>query len=318
MAKVLVLDPVHEAGLDRLRAAPGIDLVYLPEPDETSIRAHLGDADAVILRARRLPESAFRSAGRLRLVSRHGVGCDNLDFGLMAACGITVAITANANFVSVAEHAFALMLAACKRIPQGDAAVRANRWSVREALGAREIMGARLLVIGFGRTGSAFAERARAFGAQILVHDPMLPPDTHLPEGYQRIGRLEEGLSQADIVSLHVPATPRTHHLIGPSELALMPTGSILINTARGGIVEEKALPPALEALRPALYATDVLDSEPPAPDDPLLSHDQVILTPHSAAMTNEGTMRMSDHAAQNVLDFLSGRLRPEMVAFAP
>ena len=317
MAKVLVLDPVHEAGLDRLRAAPGIDLVYLPEPDETSIYAHLGDADAVILRARRLPESAFRSAGRLRLISRHGVGCDNLDFGLMAACGITVAITANANFVSVAEHAFALMLAACKRIPEGDAAVRANQWDVREALGAREIMGAKLLVIGFGRTGSALAERARAFGAQILAHDPMLPPDTQLPEGYQRIG-LEEGLSQADIVSLHVPATAQTHHLIGAPELALMPAGSILINTARGGIVEEKALPPALEALRPALYATDVLDSEPPAPDDPLLSHDKVILTPHSAAMTNEGTMRMSDHAAQNVLDFLSGRLRPEMVAFAP
>ena len=236
----------------------------------------------------------------------------------MASCGITVAITANANFVSVAEHAFALMLAACKRIPEGDAAVRANRWGVREALGAREIMGAKLLVIGFGRTGSALAERARAFGAEILVHDPMLPPDMHLPEGYQRIGRLEEGLSQADIVSLHVPATPETRHLIGTPELALMPTGSILINTARGGIVEEKALPPALTALRPALYATDVLDSEPPAPDDPLLSHDQVILTPHSAAMTNEGTMRMSDHAAQNVLDFLSGRLRPEMVAFAP
>lgn len=315
MVKVLVLDPVHEGGLDLLRAAPDVTCVHLAEPTESQIALHMADAEILILRGRKLPRGIFEQAPRLRLVSRHGVGCDNLDFDLMQDLGVTVAVAADSNYISVAEHAIALVLAGLKRLPVADEAVRSANWSLRDHLGARELKGAKVLVVGFGRIGQAFASRVSAFGAHCLVYDPFLKSDALEVTPVQT---LEEGLVQADIVSLHLPNTATTANLLNAARLAQMRPGSLLVNTARGGIVDETALLEALNKRCPAIYATDVLAAEPPSPDDPLLNRPDVILTPHSAAMTQEAARRMSERAAQNALDFVAGELSPEMTAFRP
>ena len=318
MAKVLVLDPVHAAGLEILDAAPGVDCVHLPEPTEPDIAEQLADAEVLILRGRRLPRALFAQAAKLRLVSRHGVGCDNLDFDLLQEMGVTVAVSADSNYLSVAEHAFALTLAGLKQLPAGDQAVRSSEWGRRENLGTRELNGATVLVVGYGRIGRAFATRVQAFGADCLIFDPVLSDDRALAPGQVRVVTLEAGLAAADVVSLHVPSSPETHNLLNAARLECMRDGAILVNTARGGIVDETALLDGLDRGRPALYATDVLASEPPAPDDPLLQRSDVILTPHSAALTTESARRMSERAAQNAVDFLSGDLAAEMTAFRP
>jgi len=318
MTAVLALDPFHEDGLALLRARPDIDLTYLPAPTEEEIARHMPQTEILLLRGRTLPVERFREAERLRLVSRHGVGCDNLDFDLLRARGVTVVVSADANLVSVAEHAFMLMLAACKNAMTGDRAVRGHDWMVRDHLGARDVAGSRVLVVGFGRIGQAFARRAVAFEAHVTVHDPFLPPDAPMPEGITRTDDLGEGVAGADIVSIHIPRTDTTANLFDAALLARFAEGSILVNTARGGIVDERALVAALDARRPALYATDVLASEPPGRDDPLLERKDVILTPHSAATTRQAMIRMATGSAQNALDFLDGHLASRMIVLDP
>ncbi|KEO60775.1 NAD(P)-dependent oxidoreductase [Thioclava indica] len=318
MIKVLALDPIHEAGLAMLHARQDIELVHLPQPDDASIAKHMADAEILILRGRHLDPALFDTAKSLRLVSRHGVGCDNLDFAQMGRNSVTVAVSADANYVSVAEHAFALMLAGCRNLIAADQAVRSGDWARRDALGGRDVQGSKILVVGFGRIGQAFAARAAAFGGEVTVFDPYLPADVTLPAGLKLAENRETAVGEADIVSLHLPHSPQTANMVDAALLAQFRAGAILVNTGRGGIVDEHALLAALDAGRPALYATDVLASEPPAQDDPLLSRKDVIVTPHSAAMTEQGAMRMATGAAQNALDFLDGTLPDRMVAFAP
>lgn len=316
VVRVLALDPIHEAGLALLKARRDVELIHLLEPTAESIDREMVSAEALILRGRRLPSEAFEKAKRLKIVSRHGVGCDNLDLPQLEARGIAVAVSADANLVSVAEHAFALMLAAAKNLVVADRAVREGDFARRGAMGACEIAGRVVLVVGFGRIGRAFAERAAAFGATVRVSDPFLPADAEFP--FERVFDLDEALGGADVVSLHVPLASETARFFDAHKLARMKHGAILVNTARGGIVDEPALVEALDARRPAFYATDVLAEEPPAADNPLLGRADVILSPHSAAMTAEGVERMATGAAQNVLDFIDGCLDSRMTVLAP
>ncbi|QCO54543.1 hypothetical protein EOK75_01140 [Pseudorhodobacter turbinis] len=229
-----------------------------------------------------------------------------------------VAVSADANYVSVAEHAFALMLAGCRNLIVADQAVRAGNWALRETLGGRDIQGSQVLVVGFGRIGQAFAARVAAFGGEVTVFDPYLSTTLALPAGLKLAKCLETAVGEADIVSLHLPHSPQTANMVDATLLARFRTGAILVNTGRGGIVDEQALPAALDSGRLALYATDVLASEPPVADDLLVQRSDVIITPHSAAMTEQGAIRMATGSAQNALDFLDGTLSDRMVAFAP
>lgn len=318
MTRILALDPFHEDGLNLLRARGGIELTYLPKPTEAQIARLLPETDILLLRSRTIPVEVYRTATRLRLVSRHGVGCDNLDFEQMREMGVTVAVSADANLISVAEHAFMLMLAACKKVMPGDRAVRNGGWAERDHLGTRDVAGSAVLVVGFGRIGRAFAARAQAFGARVSFYDPFLPPDIDLPGGITREADLAKAVGRADIVSIHMPLSETSANLFDAAMLARFQAGAILVNTARGGIVDETALLAALDAGRPAFYAADVMASEPPSPDDPLFARDDVILTPHSAATTAQAMVRMSTGTAQNALDFLDGTLPHSMIALDP
>lgn len=316
--RVLALDPIHEDGLAILRAHPGVELAYLPDPTPEAISSEMAKAQMLVLRGRHLPHADFERAAELRLVSRHGVGCDNLNLPWLKERGVGVAVAAESNLISVAEHAFTLMLAGAKNLREADKAVRTGDFARRGAMDAYDVAGRTVLVVGFGRIGRAFAARAAAFDADVIVYDPFLPAYVPIPPAFQRIADFTEALGAADVVSIHIPLSAHTQHLFGAEALAAMKPGALLVNTARGGIVDETALLSALDEGRPGRYVTDVFEREPPTAHDPLFARDDVILSPHSAAMTHEGVIRMATGSAQNVVDYIDGRLSPGMTVVEP
>ncbi|ACB96398.1 hydroxyacid dehydrogenase [Beijerinckia indica] len=313
MTHILVAGRIHEAGLDILRNASGITLDLVDEVSTESYAPLVDRADAILIRTQPLPESVIDRAQKLKFVSRHGVGYDVVDVEALTRRNIPLAIVGDVNSRSVAEHAMMLMLAVAKRVCVYDAATRAGKWGIRNDLYATDISGKTLLLIGFGRIGRLVASMARGFDMTILAYDPFLDEAAIKAAGAIPTRDLEGALRSADFVSLHMPP-PRNGALLGESELASMKPGAILINTARGGVVDEKALAKALTDGRLAGAGLDVFTQEPPPADHPLLQMDRVILTPHSAVMTRECAARMAVSASRNILDYFAGRLDPSLV----
>jgi D-3-phosphoglycerate dehydrogenase len=313
MATVAVVGRVHAAGLDRLRAA-GLDLAEIDEHDPAAILAAMPEATAIIVRTARITPEMLAAAPRLRIVSRHGVGWDNVPIERLNARRIPLAVSATANKIAVAEQAIRMMLELAKRGREHDRAVRQGDWAFRNRLAAIELHGKTLLVLGFGRVGREVAARARAFGMRILVHDPYIDPARLEAEGHAAASPLEAALPEADIVTLHLPLTGGTRHLIDAAALARLRPEAILINTARGGLVDEAALAAALREGRLRGAGIDVFEQEPPPGDHPLLALDNVLLSPHSAGVSREAAVRMAIESCDNVIAALAGRLDPEAV----
>ena len=313
MARVLVIEPIHQSGLDILKRRPGIVVEQLGQTNEATISAGAREADAILIRTSPLSAAAIEGARRLKVVSRHGVGYDNIDLPALNARRIPLTVVGAVNAVSVAEHTFFLLLSAVKRGVAYDRAVREGRWSLRNSLGARELDGKTLLVVGLGRIGRNVAVKAQAFGMRVIAYDPFL---NQVPDGsgIELAPDLDEALAKADAVTLHVPMTASTRMLFDASRLARMKASAVLICTARGGLVDETALAAALKEGRLAAAGLDVFAEEPPAAHHPLFALDNVILSPHSAALTEECAARMSAVSAQNCLDALDGRLDPSLV----
>ena len=245
------------------------------------------------------------------MVSRHGVGHDSVDVDALTARRIPLAVAATANMVAVAEHAFAMLLALVKRSRQADRAVRAGRWGERHLLVPTELAGKTLLLVGLGRAGRQLTQRALAFGMRVLAVDPNLSPAQIKEAGAVPMAGLTTALPEADAVSVHLPLTSATRGLMGEAQLRAMRAHAVLINTARGGLVDETALVAALREGRIGGAGLDVLDQEPPSPEHPLLACENVLLSPHLAGVTAEATRRMAVEAAENVLAALAGRLDP-------
>lgn len=250
-----------------------------------------------------------RAGSALRVIARYGSGTDNVDVAAATERGIVVTNTPGANDVAVAELTLGLMLALARRIPAAHDAVRRGRW---ERPVGTELRGKRLGLIGLGRIGLEVAKLARAMGMEVTYYDVMRRPKEERRWDLT-FAPLTEVVAQADVISVHVPLTPATHHLIGARELSRVKPGALLINTARGGVVDEVALLAALENGRLAGAALDVFEREPPPADHPLLCHPKVIHTPHMAARTQEAVARMAEGAVAAVLDVLAGR-RPAHV----
>ncbi len=312
MPHVLVAGKVHPSGLALLDGRPGVTYDYVEEISEASYLPLVGGADALVIRTQPLSAATIAMAGRLRLVSRHGVGYDAVDRAALDARGIVLAVCGDVNSLSVAEHAMMLLLAAAKRAVRADHAVRGGGWAWRGRLEQHEISGRRLLIVGFGRSGRHLARMAAGFGMEIRAFSPSLAR-RGWPEGdVAPVATLADGLAWADLVSVHAPRGDAP--LIGAAELAAMRPSAVLVNTARGGVVDEAALIAALREGRLAAAGLDVFEEEPPAPDNPLLAMDQVVLSPHIAGVTAEGAERMALSSIQNVLDFFDGRLDPALV----
>lgn len=312
--RVVVAPRIHQKGLDVLAARPDVSFEVVEDISPVSLQRAFVDADGIVIRAMPVPTAAIETATRLRVVSRHGVGFDNIDVNYLTGRGIPLALTVDANALSVAEQTMFFLLALAKNGVVYDRATRTGNFAKRESLDCSDIYGKTLLVVGFGRIGKMVAERARVFGMKVEVLDSFVPPEVVRASGATPVASLHEALPRADFVTVHIPMTPQTKGLIGARELALMPKGARVINTARGGIVDETALIAALQSGHIRGAALDVFEKEPPAADNPLLKLDNVILSPHSAGLTVECAERMAVASVENVLAGLAGKLDPGTV----
>lgn len=310
MPHILIAGKLHPSGLALLEAAANVTWDYVEEISEESYIPLIAKADGLVIRTQRMTATTVAQASRLRIVSRHGVGYDAVDVAALTDRGIALAVVGDVNSVSVAEHAMMLILASAKRLIRSDRAVRQGLWVWRNTLEQGEVAGKRLLIVGYGRIGRHLARLAAAFGMAVSAHDPYLAAQGW-PGGADPVG-LAEGLAVADFVSLHLPRADGP--LIGAVEIAGMKRGVVIINTARGGIVDEAALVAGLRSGQIGGAGLDVFDSEPPARDHPLTGFDEVILTPHTAGLTREAAERMAVASVRNVLDHFAGKLDPALV----
>ncbi len=315
MKRVLIIGQIHAAGLKILNDHKGLSIEMITDPS-AGIPVELVQAsDAILIRYGVLSEAHIENANRLCVVSRHGVGCDNLPMDSLTARGIPVSIVGPANAISVSEQTMAMMLSLSKKLVQYDQAVRNGNWSIRDRLSVSELAGKTLLLLGFGRVGREVAKRAQAFDMDILIYDPFVSSDAATATGVVKIDDWREVLDRVDVLSIHLPLIEETRNIIDAGVLAAMKPTAILLNTARGGLVDEGALYEALHTRMAAGGAgIDTFEVEPPGLDAPLLSLPNVVVSPHSAALTEEAAKRMGMVAARNVIAGLEDRLDPELV----
>lgn len=311
MYRLTILGAVHPDAMKLLDARDDVtvtvvDQALAPRPE---IEAAVVGAHAINVRTAKIDAPLLEMCPDLKIVSRHGVGCDSVDVAWMSAQGLPVAISVGGNDRSVAEHTLGMMLGLAKDFERQTAFTRRADWSVRETHKGFDLEDRTLLIIGHGRIGSRVGELARVFGMRVLACDPFVT----VPEGIEQV-TLADGLARADIVTVHVPKSPDTTPLIGGAEIAQMRPGAILINCARGGIVDEAPCAEALHAGQLGGYGCDVFSVEPAGSDNPILTAPNTILTPHSAAMTPQGMRNMGMISIQNVLDCFDGRLDPGMI----
>ncbi len=310
--KVLVVQPISPVAMELFAARDDVTVEVLPDFRPGTIAAAIVDAHAVLIRDAPLAGAAVEAAERLRVVSRHGVGYDNVPIAACTAKGVPVTIIGDVNTTAVAEHALYLLLAVAKNGPRFDQAVRAGDFAARGRRTNTELRGKTLALVGYGRIGQELASRARALGMTIAAYDPWADRRLHADVAFA--DTLETLLEHADVVSLHVPLTPDTRGLIGAHAFARMKAGAILVNAARGGIVDEPALIAALEGGRLAGAGLDVFAREPVTADDPLLAREDIVFSPHNAALTAESLVEMGRAAVCNVLDAFDGKLDPKLV----
>ncbi|WP_424929161.1 hydroxyacid dehydrogenase [Amaricoccus tamworthensis] len=305
MPHVLVAGNMHPSGQTLLKDA-GHTVHHIPDITEESYAPFVDGADALIIRTQPLSAETLARAGKLAIVCRHGVGYDAVDVPALNARGIPLMVCGDVNSYSVAEHACMMILAASKRVLRADASVRHGPWKWRNSLESQDLRGRNLLILGFGRIGRHTANMMAGFGMTIRAHDPYITAE-NWPEGpVQPAPDLHEALAWADVVSVSAPKSDRP--LIDRAEFDAMRDGTIVVNTARGGIVNELALAEALKSGRVGAAGIDVFDPEPPAEAHPLKGFDQVILSPHIAGVTDGASQRMATGSAQNVIDFFNGK----------
>lgn len=313
MKHVVVTESLHPDGIALLEARKDVRLT-LVDGDPVKLSAALGDAHGVLVRTMMLSESQLQIAKNLEVVSRHGVGCDNIDVAYLSARGIPVAIAADSNTTSVIEHVMMMMLTLNKRVMQYDQLTRNGQFSQRGSLHTSELSGKSILIIGFGRIGKRVAPLCKAFNMRVTVADIALDRAYAKELGVDAVDDFRPLLSDSDYVTLHVPLNDSTTNLIDSTELHTMSEHSILINCARGGVVSEEAVAAAIVSGDIAGFGSDVFLTEPPASNNPLLSLPNTVLTPHNAASTVEGMQRMATYSAQNILDQFDGKLTDERI----
>jgi len=312
----LLIQPIHQAGITLLENA-GLTVRRTTSAAMDIVAQEITDADAVITRNAGLNRAAMMAAPKLKVLGNHGTGYDLVDVAYATEIGLPVANTPFANVQSVAEQAIAQMFAVAKRIREGDRAVREGRYDYRYTPDFHELSGRTLGIVGFGKIGRRTAEIAKAaFGMHILAHSPSVPDAEIVAAGMEPVSSLDALLQRADIVSLHQRLTSATRAQFNREKLALMKKNAILVNTARGALVDAAALIEAVESGHLLGAAMDVFDPEPLPVDHPYTTCDGIVLSPHTGGATGEAMVRTATEAARQVIDVLEGR-RPEWLVNA-
>jgi len=272
----------------------------------------IGRYDAVIVRVADLDADVIDRADRLQIIAKHGAGLDNVDIDAASRRGIVVCNTPGANSRSVAEHALSLLFALRRNHRGADRHVRGGGWD-RGAYTGRELTGNTLGLFGFGAIARETSDLAHGIGQDVLMYDPYVPDDD-VPARVERVSEFRDLFARSDAVSVHAPLTPETRHAISTAELTALGERGVLLNTARGPIVDEDALLAALETDTLGGAGLDTFETEPPAEDHPLFGRDDVVLTPHVGGVTEEALARMSQRAAANVRTVYEGGVPPSTV----
>jgi D-3-phosphoglycerate dehydrogenase len=312
--KVLMVQGLHEEGKKLLLARDDIEPITIMSADENEILEAAKDVHGITVRTANISRKIIENSKNLKVVSRHGVGYDSVDVDALNDCNIPLAIAAHSNMISVAEHAMFMLLALSKNVFYYDEFARKADWTTRWNIRAWDLAEKSLLVIGYGRIGSKLVKRALAFDMNVYVYDPYVDDSDIKRSGGHYVDDFRNILPQMDAVTLHCPKTKETTDMFSVQEFDAMKSTSILINCARGGIVNEKALYDALTNNKIRSAGLDVYDDEPSTSSNPLFGLDNILLSPHIAGVTQEATIRMSKQAVQNVLDVFDNKVDPDVI----
>ena len=316
--KILVIQPVHELGMKLLINNPNFDYETTNDISESNIKAKIANVDGVSVRTAILNKNIINEAKNLKIISRHGVGYDNIDLPKAKEKGIQLAITSNANAVTVAEHVMFMLLNLSKKKDMYDKTVRSGNFTDRNKLPKTiELCGKNILIAGFGRIGQSLIKRCLGFEMKVYVYDPFVDKEKIEKLGGKKIESLNESVKEMDAISLHVPLNKNTKNLINYDLLKTMKRNCIIINAARGGIINENDLDKALNENLIYGAGLDVFETEPPSKNNPLLKNNKVFLSPHTAAFTEECMIRMGKETIQNIIDFFDEKLeKSKLVKF--
>ena len=303
--KVLVSDNLGQAGIEMFEEASGIEVDVKTGLAPEELKGIIGDYDALVIRsATKVTEELLEAAKKLKVVGRAGIGLDNVDIAAATKRGVVVMNTPGGNVVTTAEHAIAMMLSLTRNIPRGTATLKAGLWEKKHLQG-RELFNKVLGVIGYGKIGSIVADRARGLKMRVIVHDPLVTPEVIEKAGFESV-TLSELYGRSDYITVHVPKMKETTGLINRQAFEQMKDGVMVINCARGGIVDERDLYDAIVSGKVAGAALDVFETEPPG-ENPLFELDQVICTPHLGASTREAQTNVAVAVADQIIQYLTG-----------
>lgn len=308
--KILIIQPIHKAGIDLIKNNPNYDYEIIENIDDKDIKQKILECDGLSIRTANLSSELINISKKLKIISRHGVGYDNIDLKSSKEKNITLAITATANAVAVAEHVMFMLLNISKRKNMYDEAVKTGNFSNRNKLPKTiELWKKNILIAGFGRIGQSLIRRCKGFEMNVFVYDPFVDAEKISKMGGKKVEDLSETIKDMDAVSLHIPLTDQTKNIINYELLKTMKKNCIIINAARGGIINENDLDRALKENLIFGAGIDVFEVEPPEADNPLLKNEKVFLSPHAAAFTEECMTRMAIETIQNIFDFFDDKL---------
>ena len=310
MKKILIIQPIHEEGINLLKDNSDFEYEVVDKVDTEFLKSKIKDCDGISIRTAKLSGDVIEAANNLKIISRHGVGYDNIDLEVSKKKDITLAITATANAVAVAEHVMFMILNISKRGSMYDDTVKSGKFNERNKLPKTvELWNKNILIAGFGRIGQALIKRCLGFEMNVFVFDPFVSKEFIEKRGGTKVDNLSETSKDMDAMSLHIPLNDETKNIINYELLKSMKKNCIIINAARGGIVNEVDLDRALNENLIFGAGLDVFETEPPAENNPLLKNKKVFLSPHTAAFTEECMTRMGKETIQNIFDFFDGSL---------
>jgi len=316
MIKIAIVDKMHEDGINLLKNNPKFECEVIEDLSKNNLLKRLPNFDGITLRRGKINSEILEKCKKLKVISRHGVGYDNIDINFLKKKKISLLVTGTTTSISPAEHIMFMILNISKSFNLFDQSVRKGKFDsiMHMQHNSFELFDKKILIVGFGRIGKKLIKRCLGFEMEVLVYDPFVEKKIIENYGGKKINELNEGFRSADILSLCVPLTKLTYNMINLEKMKMMKKTSIVINTSRGGVVNEKDLNEALN--KKIIYGAglDVFEKEPPDDDNPLLKNEKVLLSPHAATFTKECTSKMAAQTAQNIIDFFDNKLDKSMV----
>ena len=316
MPKIAIVDKMHIDGINLLKNNPKFECEIIEDLSKKNLISKLPNFDGITLRRGKIDSEILEKCKKLKVISRHGVGYDNVDIKFLKEKKISLLITGTTTSISPAEHIMFMILNISKSFDLFDQSVRKGKFDTIMHMqhNSFELFDKKILIVGFGRIGRKLINRCLGFEMKVYVYDPFVEKKIIENFGGKKINELDEGLRETDILSLSVPLTKLTQNMINLEKMKMMKKTSIIINTSRGGVINEKDLNEALN--KEIIYGAglDVFEKEPPHEDNPLLKNKKVLLSPHAATFTKECTSSMAIQTAQNIIDFFENKLDQSMI----